>query len=429
MASLTNDCACLLLNGAGTNGNFPSWNVQPVQQLQNLPLRITTNMAVGRDASADACNGTPIGDFSDSIALIRRGTCTFAEKIQNVIAAGARAVIIWNRDPGQVWPITVGDNVAVPYLTISGADGDSLASAVNNTQRVNLNLFTVVAFRYIRYIGGGGVSSYSSWGPAPNLQLTPDIAAPGGNVYSLAFWSDMTQRAPTTILSGTSFSAPYIAGCAALYLQAARAVGLRPTPTQLRDAFAATARPIQRINTSSGDLQQSWESPLRVGAGRINLAAAIRALIAPSTFTPSTLLLPTGRQQATSHFSITNGSPNVSAHYSLHHIPTDSISTDNAMNISYDITVSPAQYKGVPYIPNVDTSGLRLTFVASSGVSILDTGLEATVTIEPNSTVTVQASRVFEKGDAAAAVNRLSESVLTRNQSLCLHMRFADSKY
>lgn len=252
-----------------------------------------------------------------------------------------------------------------------------------------------MAFRYIRYIGGGGVSSFSSWVPAPNLQLTPDIAAPGGNVYLLAFWSNLTQRAPTTILSGTSFSAPYIAGCAALYLQAARAMGLRPTPTQLRDAFAATARPIQRINTSSGDLQQSWESPLRVGAGRINLAAAIRALIAPSTLTPSTLLLLlTGRQQASSHVSITNGSPNMTARYSLHHIPTDSISTDNAMSISYNITVSPAQYKGVPYIPHVDTSGLRLTIVASAGVSIIDTGPEATVAIEPNSTVTVQARRV-----------------------------------
>ncbi|TKW58695.1 Subtilisin Carlsberg [Colletotrichum tanaceti] len=59
----------------------------------------------------------------------------------------------------------------------------------------------------------GGVSSqYTSRGGTYELEIKPDIAAPGANIYST--YLDGTYK----VLSGTSMATPYVAGVAALYI-------------------------------------------------------------------------------------------------------------------------------------------------------------------------------------------------------------------
>jgi Zn-dependent M28 family amino/carboxypeptidase len=87
-------------------------------------------------ASTSGCEASDFAglDFSgdSDIALIQRGTCTFAVKVQNAEAAGAEAVVIFNQgnDPTREGLI-VGTldpfNASVPVLGASFADGVALA--------------------------------------------------------------------------------------------------------------------------------------------------------------------------------------------------------------------------------------------------------------------------------------------------------------
>ncbi|MCK1247434.1 S8 family serine peptidase [Streptococcus uberis] len=57
-----------------------------------------------------------------------------------------------------------------------------------------------------------GVSGFSTWGPGLDLTLKPDIVAPGENIYSTG--NDNSYF----ISSGTSMSAPKVAGASAMFL-------------------------------------------------------------------------------------------------------------------------------------------------------------------------------------------------------------------
>jgi Zn-dependent M28 family amino/carboxypeptidase len=104
-------------------------------------------------------SGCEAGDFAGfpagNIALIQRGTCTFAAKAQNAQAAGASAVIIFNQgnDPtregliiGTLLPFTA----AIPVVGASFADGAALAQAgsqasINVPAPENITLNNVIA--------------------------------------------------------------------------------------------------------------------------------------------------------------------------------------------------------------------------------------------------------------------------------------------
>ncbi len=107
------------------------------------------------------------------------------------------------------------------------------------------------------------VADFSSAGPTPySLTFKPDVTAPGEGVASAAPGGGFVE------ISGTSMSAPHVAGAAALLRQR------HPTwtPAQVKSALVLTGVPVHNGGTAE-------INPLREGGGRIDLVRADQPLV------------------------------------------------------------------------------------------------------------------------------------------------------
>ncbi|NJM30846.1 MAG: M20/M25/M40 family metallo-hydrolase, partial [Rhizobiales bacterium] len=90
--------------------------------------------------SASGCDPADFTGFvPGNIALIQRGTCSFAQKVENATAAGASAAIVFNEgNPGRTdnFGGTLGAPVTIPVLSASFAVGEELAALASPTVRV-----------------------------------------------------------------------------------------------------------------------------------------------------------------------------------------------------------------------------------------------------------------------------------------------------
>ncbi len=139
-------------------------------------------------------------DVKGKIALVRRGSTTFEEKAQAATNAGAAAIIIYNNVSGDI-KMNAG-TITIPICSISQDDGELLAAQKKGTIKVSR-----------AQTSGPFISDFSSWGPAPNLGIKPEITAHGGNILSAVTGGDYDR------LSGTSMACPNMAGFIALMRQ------------------------------------------------------------------------------------------------------------------------------------------------------------------------------------------------------------------
>jgi subtilisin family serine protease len=269
---------------------------------------------VGRGCLTGA--GVPAGgdpylaDPSGKVALIIRGTCSFAEKAAQAIAAGATAVVIYNDIPGVLFgTLDESLGVANPIVGISQADGVFIraqAAPVTMTWTGNSASFVNPT--------GGLISSFSAFGLSPDLSVKPDISAPGGYIFSTV---PLEQDAYGT-LSGTSMSSPHVAGAAALLLQAHPGT----SPAQVATLLSNTAVPANWFGNPGLGFRDNVH---RQGAGLVRIDAAIAAA---TTATPAKLALgeSTGGP-ATRTLTIHNDSASAET-YALAHVPALSTGPD-----------------------------------------------------------------------------------------------------
>jgi len=227
------------------------------------PLRISANIdAVSND---DGCAAYPAGTFTNSIAVIRRGTCTFTTKAGNAAAAGAIALVIANNQTGTVTPSVPG--ATIPVFAVTQADGNAIrdfgqAHPSNATAQLPYPPVGVPNTPDV-------LAGFSSRGPSGYELIKPDIAAPGVAILAAVSGTTLTgSEQAVDIYDGTSMASPHNAGAALLVRQ------VRPdwTPMEVKSALMMTST--DQVYLEDG---VTLADPNNRGAGRIRVDRAVQA--------------------------------------------------------------------------------------------------------------------------------------------------------
>jgi parallel beta-helix repeat protein len=402
------------------------------------------------DGTGLACSSLSSGSLSGKIALIGRGTCSFAAKVTSAAGAGARAVIVYNNVSG-AQPITMGglSGTTTPAVMVSNPDGLALKTFVTANPAATLSIDasnTVVAAPTIPDI----LLDFSSRGPSTDFGIKPDLMAVGANVYS-----STVPAACGTVLScdssshfgvgdGTSFSAPMVSGAAAAVIQ------LFPdfTPAQIKSVL---------VNTASQNVTTDGTTPATVvqaGNGLLNMG---NAATAGAVFSPTNLNF--GVQSysdsisLTQTFTITNVSGSADQYsLSLQPLvsgPTISLDTSNTgsvgpgssvdVNVSIQatapqtggfqgfITVQSAQTSmtySIPYWAGIyvpDSSRVLTVSQSAAGSNVFSSLKDALATANPGNIIEIADSQTYALPLPSDPTILPSIAISTNAQGLPLH--------
>ncbi|HPA34048.1 MAG TPA: S8 family serine peptidase, partial [Anaerolineaceae bacterium] len=222
----------------------------------------------GEDGNPLGCADPGYTDnfYDGAIALIRRGTCTFSEKINTAAAAGASGVLIFTDDRAPGAMSVSGTTIPGVMLDIPGTFGQEIADwvAAQTDETVDISAFDALHSDEF----GDIMADFSSRGPNTTFDLLkPDVSAPGMEILAAVSDGviDPDGEAEFDLLQGTSMSSPHDAGAAALLY------ALHPdwTPAEIKSALMLTAYDglLKEDKTTPAD-------PFDMGAGRIQLELA-----------------------------------------------------------------------------------------------------------------------------------------------------------
>ncbi len=208
-------------------------------------------------------------DVNGNVAFIERGGCEFVTKIANAEDAGAIAVVVFNiaGDPIVMTRMDSRTTVGIPAVMVGQADGKLMRDEIDEGRTVDVVLDK--SFFLTESDTGNVMGAFSSRGPAPIRDvLKPDVTAPGINILA-GFTPDAANSNAGenfAFLTGTSMSAPHVAGVLALLKEA------HPdwTPALFKSALMTTA--YQDVNQQDG---QTAANPFDFGAGHIDPNEAV----------------------------------------------------------------------------------------------------------------------------------------------------------
>ena len=209
--------------------------------------------------------------LSGKIALVSRGKMTYQKKVENLYDLHPAGVLVYNN-------VSVGSLIImnlttqdVPAAFISQADGQAMLAASDHH-------LTIAEGQVLPQSTTYEASEFSSWGVSPDLRLKPEIAAPGGNVFSAIPNGAYEQT------SGTSMATPQMAGISAIVLQRVQSdpmfasMSARQKADVVQNLIMGTARPLTDAAQTSGALY----SPRKQGAGLVDALAATTSSVYPT---------------------------------------------------------------------------------------------------------------------------------------------------
>jgi len=248
-------------------GYTPAAAAPPPPTSGSLPMAKTGTPTT----TDDGCNALPPGSLTGKGVLIRRGTCSFYQKSFNAQSAGAAAVVLYNNTTGFISPTVAGTPpITIPVVMVTSAQGAAIDATIAAGPATLAWTATIAT---VPNPTGGLISTFSSFGLTAELGLTPNIGAPGGNIYS----TYPLELGGATSLSGTSMSSPHVAGGAALVLEANPHVNPNAMMTRLQNSADPK-------NWSGNPGLGFLDHTQRQGAGMLDIVGAVQARtsVAPS---------------------------------------------------------------------------------------------------------------------------------------------------
>ena len=209
--------------------------------------------------------------LAGKIALVSRGNMTYQKKVENLYALKPAGIVVYNN-------VSVGSLIAMnlttqdmPAAFISQADGQAMLDAPEHTLSITEGQVLPQSTIY-------EASEFSAWGVSPDLRLKPEIAAPGGEVFSSIPDGAYEQS------SGTSMATPQMAGVSTIVLQRVQSdplfasMSARQKADVVQNLIMGTAHPLTDAAQTTGALY----SPRKQGAGLVDALAATTSSVYPT---------------------------------------------------------------------------------------------------------------------------------------------------
>ncbi len=248
-------------------------NGEKVAYFSDLPAGTYEYVDAGFASEEDAAalkEKYPDG-LAGKIALVSRGKMTYQKKVENLYDLHPAGILVYNN-------VSVGSLIIMnlttqdlPAAFISQADGQAMLDAPEHTLSIAEGQVLPQSSIY-------EASEFSSWGVSPDLRLKPEIAAPGGNVFSSIPNGAYEQT------SGTSMATPQMAGISAIVLQRVQSdplfasMSARQQADVVQNLIMGTARPLTDAAQTTGALY----SPRKQGAGLVDALAATTSSVYPT---------------------------------------------------------------------------------------------------------------------------------------------------
>ncbi|KAG0040886.1 hypothetical protein BGZ82_006759 [Podila clonocystis] len=303
----------------GVNSTRFDYSDAPPKAVADQPLNL-----IIPSHDIEGCKAYPTS-LNGAVAFIKRGSCTFAVKANMAQDAGAVGCIFYNNVEGGLRPKVDEPGIHIFGHGITMQQGQQILdqfkddASVQVTYKLEKGVFSNEM--------ANQMSLFSSWGLGPELELKPDIAAPGGYIYSTV----PVAKGSFSTMSGTSMATPYIAGAAALMVESNPTMDRREVLGRLQ----MYSKPILYKKTYVPD------TVVRQGAGMVHIYDAVRgqAFVQPSHLA----LNDTDHTLTTYTLTLTNTYP-TSETFTVSHVPAMSILGYNAMGQPTDKVIYNASF-------------------------------------------------------------------------------------